>query len=112
MKVGDKFTKDGEVVKVIDVYFNECFIAGETCIWFCHSTKIDHIHVLTERDFLEQYKHYKPVYEYKYVFINKIDGFVEIDQYFYANENEFYSAYNKENIIGQRLDFTKRERVQ
>lgn len=105
-----KWVKDGEVVEV--VWLNATFVyeyelsGNEKMVWYeCDSdTQKNKIrHVLTERDFLEQYKPYEPVYEYRYV----TDIYCEtkiLNRYFTEDEiKEEYEVY-------QRIDFTKKER--
>ena len=107
IEIGSKWVKDGEVVEVTNFYES----VSIWCIWFIDSE--NNSHILTERDFLEQYKPYEVVYEYKWAYLNKKDFFIAIDdKHFYIDEEEFYKAYRKEHIVGQRLDFTKRERKQ
>ena len=109
-----KWVKDGEVVELNtarDNYFDNGNTSRVECVWFWD--KEGNIHVLTERDFLEQYKPYEPVYEYKYVI-----GFTEfqkITNKFYKSDEELMSSEDTYGFIGQnfqRLDFTKRERKQ
>lgn len=99
-----KWVKDGEVVELNtarDNYFDNGNTSRVECVWFWD--KEGNIHVLTERDFLEQYKPYEPVYEYRYV----TDIYCEtkiLNRYFTEDEiKEEYEVY-------QRIDFTKRER--
>ena len=106
IEIGSKWVKDVEVVEVkeLDSTFPDHNPRlGYTIVWFMHSTKTDYMHVLTERDFLEQYKPYEPVYEYRYV----TDIYCEtkiLNRYFTEDEiKEEYEVY-------QRIDFTKRER--
>ena len=118
IEIGSKWVKDGEVVKIISRNKNNyenlfnCFVS-EYCVWYSKTQEKDVIHVLTEQDFLEQYKPYEPVYEYKYVI-----GFTEfqkITNKFYKSDEELMSSEDTYGFIGQsfqRLDFTKRERKQ
>ena len=64
-------------------------------------------HVLTERDFLKQYKPYEVVYEYKYAYYTGVSECISQD-YFTDCEFETKTVYR----TYQRLDFTKRERKQ
>ena len=65
-----KWVKDGEVVELNtarDNYFDNGNTLRVECVWFWD--KEGNIHVLTERDFLEQYKPYEPVYEWQWAYI-------------------------------------------
>ena len=105
MKAGDKFVKYGEMVKV--VWLNATCVCeyeksgNEKMVWFemLNDTSTHRVrHVLTERDFLEQYKPYEPVYE------------IVITSSFYCSDEEFLlHNFAKEC---QPILFTKRERVQ
>ena len=101
IEINSKWVKDGKVVEVKSI--EDIRIDKRTLIWFMHSIKTDYLHVLTEHDFLEQYKPYEPVYEYRYV----TDIYCEtkiLNRYFTEDEiKEEYEVY-------QRIDFTKRER--
>ena len=114
IEIGSKWVKDGKVVEVENIkdnHFDNNRTSRTDCVWFWD--KQGSIHVLTECDFLKQYKPYGVVYEYKWAYLNKKDFFIAIDdKHFYLDEEEFYKAYRKEHIVGQRLDFTKRERKQ
>ena len=115
MEVGDKFVKDGEVVEV-EIQRENHFSEGNTsrvdCVWFFD--KKGSIHVLTERDFLEQYTHYKPVYEY--MFMYRLDdckiGEWHLHPAFYTTVEDCMNYTTRNAYNFQRLDFTKRERVQ
>ena len=107
IEIGSKWVKDGEVVEVKDSRFNECFVAGETYVWFLHSTKTDCLHILTEHDFLEQYKPYKVVYEYEYI-LQYTDG--SRGETSHMTEDELKLRLTSDIEFYQRLDFTKRER--
>ena len=74
-----KWVKDGEVVEV--VWLNATCVCewekagNEKIVWFeMLNDKSTHRvrHVLTERDFLEQYKPYEVVYEYQYAYLVRI----------------------------------------
>lgn len=110
IEVGSKWVKDGEVVKVTDTVYVSSYM---NCVVFMHSTKTDYPHIITERDFLEQYKPYEPVYEYQYVLRNYIDCPIYESQRYYKDDNEFLEKeVNDKNFkTFQRLDFTKRERT-
>ena len=108
IEIGSKWVKDVEVVEVYNI--TETVGRDEVIYYKCKQGKS---HILYDYDFLEQYKPYEPVYEYKWAYLNKKDFFIAIDdKHFYLDEEEFYKAYRKEHIVGQRLDFTKRERKQ
>ena len=62
---GSKWVKDGEVVEVIRLTKDAHHTDGIRTVIFS-DTKLRH--VLTEHDFLEQYKPYEVVYEYKYAY--------------------------------------------
>ena len=102
IEIGSKWVKDVEVVEVLNCRKNHGGIYQDMipCVWFIFDGDT---HVLTERDFLEQYKPYEPVYEYRYV----TDIYCEtkiLNRYFTEDEiKEEYEVY-------QRIDFTKRER--
>ena len=68
-------------------------------------------HVLSVRDFLEQYKPYEVVYEYRYALQLSKERTIVTDD-FYKDDEEFVRAWLSENDKSayQRLDFTKRER--
>lgn len=93
-----KWVKDGEVVEVVN---ENSVLTVPNCVWFKDEKQVKHI--LTKHDFLEQYKPYEPVYEYRYV----TDIYCEtkiLNRYFTEDEiKEEYEVY-------QRIDFTKRER--
>lgn len=113
IKIGSKWVKDGEVVEVVDYCKNDCICAKATmCVWFSNYKKNTN-HVLTENDFLKQYKPYEPVYEYKYAFANisQLDS-VWFDSTYFKDEIEIGKSYLLNTIKYQRLDFTKRERKQ
>lgn len=102
-----KWVKDGEVVELNtarDNYFDNGNTSRVECVWFWD--KEGNIHVLTERDFLKQYKPYEPVYEYAYTYVDK-NGFFVTACYF--KDDEEFKKYNSDTKF-QRLDFTKRER--
>lgn len=113
MKVGDKFVKDGEVVEVVSSFHftlkdehkrnDGIDLFSDYTVWFLFSS--GEISVLTERDFLEQYKPYEPICEYQYALF--LNGKPSIT-YFYFTDQEAKGLAEKR----QRLDFTKRERVQ
>ena len=100
-----KWVKDGEIITVFGTgpVTKDC--KHLDCVMFQHSTKTDHMHILTERDFLDQYKPYEPVYEYRWAYDTGVAICISQD---YFTEREFNSrvAYD----LHQRLDFTKRER--
>jgi hypothetical protein len=120
IEVGSKWVKDGEVVVVgcIENLREDNFVL----VWFAKNKAVLCSHVLTERDFLEQYKPYKPVYEYQYAIkigtgsgnILKIDNVIYYsDEYKHSISGAYYTDNEKKPehwISYQRLDFTKRER--
>lgn len=113
IEIGSKWVKDGEVVEVVNVgesYFGEMFSDSMLVIWFTHSTKTDHYHVLTERDFLKQYKPYEPIEEWQWLFITH--NFKKWNTTEYLTEEEFkdWQGGAPSSLEYQRLDFTKRER--
>ena len=114
IEIGKQYTgKDGEVVEVLSNPFN-CFYPyedsmnmkeREKCVWFMND---EGNHVLTERDFLEQYKPYEPVYEFEYR-LQYEDG--SRGETSHMTEDEFSLRMHESDIkFFQRLDFTKRER--
>ena len=110
IEIGSKWVKDVEVVEVLNCRKNHGGIYQDMipCVWFIFDGDT---HVLTERDFLEQYKPYEPVYEYRYALqLSKERAIVTDD--FYKDDEEFVQAWLSENDKSayQRLDFTKRER--
>lgn len=120
IEIGSKWVKDGEVVDVVSNFHftledehkkNDGIDLFSGCtVWFFVAEKVS---VLTERDFLEKYKPYEPVYEYKYV-IGSTE-FQKITNKFYKNFEELMNSEDTYGFIGQsfqRLDFTKRERKQ
>ena len=110
IEIGSKWVKDGEVVEVVDYCKNDCICAKATmCVWFSNYKKNTN-HVITDNDFLEQYKPYEVVYEYKYAYpIIKDDHEIIIVQNVYLTDEQMEKSGIKEY---QRLDFTKREREQ
>ena len=101
---GSKWVKDGEVVEVkkVEEMTHQGFFYP--VVWF-NSTQ-HYAHILTERDFFEQYKPYEPVYEYQYA-VNSSRGVIEINSE-YRTDSEAKFFYT--GLPFQRLDFTKRER--
>lgn len=122
IKVGGKFVKKDHCVRdeleVVEVSHND-FIANEiidnkinhiTCIWY--RDRHGDAHVLTEFDFLDQYKPYEPVYEYLYAYIPYFGEIRTTHNYFENDECfEKHIALKKDSRAFQRLDFTKRERT-
>ena len=100
IEIFSKWIKDGEVVEVTNTYES----VGISCIWYIDKDTISHI--LTERDFLEQYKPYEVVYEYLYALDYEYLG---ISEKYYKDDTEFQTK-NEMCKSFQRLDFTKRER--
>ncbi len=108
--------ESGAVVEVIDlvrVCVEEYEKSGhENTIWYeflSDTKKWRDRHVLTESDFLDQYKPYEPVYEYGYAYYENNLGWNLFTDYLTEEE-----AKTKMELKGydkyQRLDFTKRER--
>lgn len=106
MKIGDKFIKDGETVEVdyLRNHSSDQMTCSFSCVWYRDNKGR---HVLTKGDFLEQYKPYEPIYEYQYAFNNIINGVLVADGFYTDKEVSLIIESKK-----QRLDFTKRERVQ
>lgn len=94
---------DGEVVEIKAI--EDIRVDTNILIWFRHSIKADYLHVLTDLDFLEQYKPYEPVFEYRYA-IELSSGEIRITESFSTDEK----AKGTLCKTRQRLDFTKRER--
>ncbi len=69
-------------------------------------------HVLTERDFLEQYKPYEPVYEYWWVLLDKetMDFKCIFDECATDEEMEWHID-NFKGIVYVKIVETKRERA-
>ena len=103
-----KWIKDGEIITVFGTGPVTKDSKHLDCVMFQHSTKTDHMHILTERDFLDQYKPYEPVYEYQWASFAEAFNRWSIT-YFYMTEQEAkkYEFHTKEV---QCLYFTKRER--
>lgn len=102
--------KDGEVVeargiKSIDTLKLTLADSGNI-VFFSTLTPLFQ-HVLTERDFLEQYKPCKPVYEWQWA-VEEVNG-IRITEYYTEDEEIKLNCYTTGK---QRLDFTKRERKQ
>lgn len=112
IEIGSKWVKDGEVVEVLNCRKNHGGIYQDMipCVWFIFDVDT---HILTERDFLEQYKPYEPVYEYRYCYISYF-GEICISNGFFKNDDEMKTiiALKENSKDFQRLDFTKRERKQ
>ena len=107
IEIGSKWVKDGEVVEVErqrENHFSEVNTLRIDCVWFFD--KEESIHVLTERDFLEQYKP-EPVYEYKYAYDTGVSVCIS-NRYYTDLEFKAETVYEQY----QRLDFTKIERKQ
>ena len=105
IKIGSKWVKDGEVVEVLDRLLVEYTSRDDLrdCTIVFYQDKGRYNHAIAQRDFLEQYKPYEPVYEYKYA-TDIHCGTKILDKYFTEDEiKEEYEVY-------QRIDFTKRER--
>ena len=101
IEIGTKWVKDGEVVEV--TYIVETVGRDEVIYYKCKQGKE---HISYDYDFLEQYKPYEVVYEYKWV-VDLADGVLCINGV-WLTEDEAIKVYgNKQH---QRLDFTKRER--
>lgn len=117
IEIGSKWVKDGEVVKIISRNQNNyenlfnCFVS-EYCVWYSKTQEKDVIHVLTEQDFLEQYKPYEPVYEWQWAYFT--NSLLKWHTSNYMTEEEFKTWQGSANnsLVYQRLDFTKRERKQ
>ena len=108
IEIGSKWVKDGEVVEVLNCRKNHGGIYQDMipCVWFIFDGDT---HVLTERDFLEQYKPYKPVYEYQYAIkigtgsgnILKIDNVIYYsDEYKHSISGAYYTDNEKNLNIG------------
>lgn len=106
MKIGDKFVKDGKVVEVKDIL--SIIQQGKNYITYSFNIVVLNDKFILFNDFLEQYKPYEPVFEYKYAYVHGISKeIVESDSY-YLDDKDFKG---KSDIKCQRLDFTKRERT-
>lgn len=116
MKIGDKFVKDGEVVEVTDIGFanfenengRKVTVSGLVMFKKRSGNGISFI-----SDFLEQYKSYEVVYEFQYAFSNIAQpDSIWVDSTYFRDVLEIGRNYSLHIIRYQRLDFTKRERVQ
>ena len=104
IEIGSKWIKDGEAVEVKALTSS---ILVEV-VWYSKNGEKEH--VITKDDFLEQYKPYEVVYEYKYAYpIIKDDYEIIIVQNEYLTDEQMKKSGIEEY---QRLDFTKRERKQ
>ena len=67
IEIGSKWVKDGVMVEVLNCRKNHGGIYQDMipCVWFIFDGDT---HVLTERDFLEQYKPYEE-YVYRWVYV-------------------------------------------
>ena len=109
IEIGSKWVKDGEVVEVFNIKYNHFDDSNPSrveCVWFCDKQGIDH--VLTERDFLEQYKPYEVVYEFECI-AQQPNGDRHYTGFMTEKEMEYFSFQN-DCAYYQRIDFTKRER--
>ena len=68
-------------------------------------------HILTERDFLEQYKPYEVVYEWQWAYITNSLLRWHISNYMTEEEFKTWQGSANSSLEYQRLDFTKRERT-
>lgn len=116
MKIGDKFVKDGEVVEVTDIGFaifenengRKVTVSGLVMFKGKNGNGISF-----KSDFLEQYKPYNPIYEFQYFYEHKISKSANAKTLeYYKDDTEFCNKNNTEEINFQRLDFTRRKRVQ
>lgn len=111
MKIGDKFVKDGKVIEVFNIkdnYFDDGSTSNVECVWFwCEKGSI---HVITERDFLEQYTPYEPVYEWQWAYTTSET--INWGTTAHMTEEEFKTWQGKapSSLEYHRLEFTKRER--
>lgn len=103
IKVNSKWVKDCKVARIEIVKIASCY--GHKEVWFW---ALGEYHVLTEIDFLEQYKPYEPIYEYQYAF-HTWDVDTNVTNSFFKDDTEF-KKINPAYPSFQRLDFTKRER--
>ena len=106
-----KWVKDGEVVELNtarDNYFDNGNTSRVECVWFWD--KEGNIHVLTERDFLKQYKPYEVVYEWQWAYITNSLLRWHISNYMTEEEFKTWQGSANSSLEYQRIDFTKRER--
>ena len=110
MEIGSKWQhKDGGVYEVTD-YREQAFkntngfTDNTLCVWY--KDQDGEIYVRTEKHFLDSFKPYEPVYEYRYALDS---GCLDISASYYLDDKEF-KARNQLTEKFQRLDFTKRER--
>lgn len=117
IEIGSKWVKDGEVVEICDIHrgikvkiHNYGAYTGFDIVFF--KDKINCAHCMRAVDFLEQYKPYKIIYEYKFAFTTIPTYSLFISDY--MQEEEFNELVNSTHlcVMSKRLDFTKRERKQ
>ena len=99
IEIGSKWFKDGEVVVIREIGK----MGNIDCIMYSDGV----FHALTMCDFLEQYKPYEPVYEYKYAYDTGVSVCIS-NRYYTDLEFKAETVYEQY----QRLNFTKRERKQ
>ena len=116
IEAGQKYIdKDGEVVDVISLrknYYGYGDFEYEYGVWF--EDREETLHVLIERDFLEQYKP-EPVYEYQFLCKVKDGDCWDSVTVYHKDIQECINSEceeERERYEYQRLDFTKRERKQ
>ena len=109
IEVGSKWQHEdsGEVVEISDsfLYKNAFYV-----IDYKHS---DEQHsLLTQGDFLEQYKPYEPVYEYMFMYQldDNVKGEWNTHPSYYKTLDDCMNYTTRNAYNFQRLDFTKRER--
>lgn len=112
IEVGQKYIgQDGVVVEVIRHTKDAHHTDG---IWTVIFSDTQWRHVLTERDFLEQYKPYEPVYEYQFLWkVKDGDCWDSVTTSYYKDIQECVNSESEEEkgrYEYQRLDFTERER--
>ena len=111
IEIGSKWVKDGEVVEVVgalSVNYSHNHVV--MCIWFKYQKKEDYYHVLTERDFLEQYKPYEPetVPEWQWAYTTNSLLRWHISNYMTDEEFKTWKCGANSSLEYKRLDFTKR----
>ena len=112
MEIGSKWVhiKTGNRYEVVclkrhDFKVLNAFAATDrVCVWY--KDQDGEIYVRTEKEFLNSFKPYEPIFEYRYALDFEHLG---ISDGYYLDDSDF-KAKNQLTGKFQRLDFTKRER--
>ena len=96
-----------EVIQVLDCAIHEGNLHYDGLeIWY--KDQQGEIYARTEKHFLDSFKPYEPVYEFKMAY--DIGAGLRISSYMTELEFIRWQGYQPEKLKYQRLDFTKRER--